>query len=288
MTSPLTVLQNVARTLRVFWQRFDRHQGMLRASALSFETTLGLVPFLALVFVGLKLAGIQHLLGPFLMQQLAGDSREAGTRILQFIDNTQVGSLGLFGFMALVISLFSLLENVRNSFNAVWDSEDQRRFLRRCADYLLLLCAAPFLLAAAVGMTSFVQSQWLVRWLVDNTPLGDDLLLVFRLTPALCSVLLLTLAYRLLPGVRVRFSSALLGGCVAGLVWQMAHGLYFHFQFGVTRYNAMYGALASVPFLLIWIYTSWLLVLLGMELVRCHQQGGLQSVVAVPAAGGCP
>jgi membrane protein len=263
-------LKDGLRTLHALWQRFDRHQGVLRASALSFDTTLGLVPLLALVFVGLKLAGIQHLLGPFLLEQLAGNSQEIGTRILQYVDNVKVGSLSIFGLVALFVSLFSLLENVRDAFNAIWDIQEQRSLLRRGVDYLVLLCAAPFLLAVAFGMTSFLQSQWLLA----TTPLGERVLVLFRLTPFLCSSLVLMLTYRLLSGVQVHFRSALIGGLVAGAAWQMAHWAYFHFQFGITRYNAMYGALAMVPFLLIWIYTSWLLVLLGLELVRCHQQGG--------------
>jgi membrane protein len=265
----------VVRTMHALWQRFDRHQGMLRASALSFDTTLGLVPLFALAFVGLKLAGVQHLLEPFLLKQLAGDSRETGTRIIQYVDNAKVGSLSAFSLVALLASLFFLLENVRNAFNAVWDAQEQRSLLRRCADYLILVCAAPILLVAAFAMTSFVQSQWLVQWLVAHNPMGERLLLLFSLTPYLCSVLVLMLTYRLLSGVQVHFRSALVGGIVAGAVWQMAHWAYFHFQFGIARHNAMYGALALIPFLLIWIYTSWLLVLLGLELVRCHQQGGM-------------
>lgn len=270
-------LQTVLCSLHTLWQRFNRHQGLLRASALSFDTTLGLVPLLALVFVGLKLAGIQSLLKPFLLQQLAGDSREIGLNLLQYVDNAKVGSLSVFGLVALLASLFFLLENVRNAFNAIWDITDQRSMVRCVFDYLILICTAPLLLAVAVGMTSFLQSQWLVQWLISNSSVGQGVLVLFRLTPLLCSSLLLMLMYWLLPGLQVRLRSALLGGILTGAVWQMAHWAYFRFQFGIARYNAMYGALALVPFLLIWIYTSWMLVLLGLELVRCHQQGGMGS-----------
>ena len=271
----MSFIRSALRTLHLLWQRFIRHQGMLRASALSFDTTLGLVPLLALVFVGLKLAGVQHLLEPFLLQQLAGDSRETGTRIIQYIDNVQVGSLGVFGLIALLVSLFSLLENVRDAFNAIWDTKEQRSLLHRIVDYLILICAAPALLVVAFGMTSLLQSQWLVQWLITNSSVGKGVLLLFSLTPYLCSSLVLMLTYLLLSGLRVHIRSAFAGGVLAGAAWQVAHWAYFHFQFGITRYNAMYGALALVPFLLIWIYTSWMLVLLGLELVRCHQQGGL-------------
>lgn len=276
MVRTATVLLEGVRTVHILWQRFCRHQGLLRASALSFDTTLGVVPLLALLLVGLKLVGIQHMLGPFLVQQLAGDSQDSGARILQYLDSAKVGSLGIFGVVTLLASFFFLLENVRDAFNAVWGATEQRGLLRRCADYLIFVCAAPLLLVVAFGMTSLLQSQRLVQWLISHTSLGEGILLLFHVTPLLCSSLVLVLIYLLLPGVRVRFRSALIGGLVTGFFWQMAHWAYFRFQFGVARYNAMYGALALLPFLLIWIYTSWLLILLGLELVRCHQHGGLE------------
>lgn len=271
------------RTLRLLWQRFIRHQGLLRASALSFDTTLGLVPLLALLFVGLRLAGIQRLLEPFLLQQLVGDSQEAGTRMLQFLNNVKLGSLSVFGLAALFLSIFMLLENVREAFNAIWDVKEQRHLLRRSVDYLILGCAIPLLLAVAVGMSSVLQSQELLHWLISYTWWGEWIPSLFRLTSFLCSSLVLMLMYLLLPSAKVCFRSALLGGLLSGAAWQVAHWFYFHFQFGITRYNVLYGAVSLVPFLLIWIYASWLLVLLGLELVRCHQQGvvGIDGAVSL-------
>ena len=253
-------------------QRFDRHQGLLRASALSFDTTMGLVPLLALVFVGLKLAGIQNLLGPYLVAQLAGSSPELGLRLIDYVNRLEVGSLGLFGMVGLLLMLVMLLENVRDAFNAVWEVQEQRSLLQRLAHYLVLLVAVPLLLATALGITSLLQSRELVQWLINTNLVGDGVLLLFKLIPYLCSCLVLLLAYLLIPCVHVRFSSALVGAVLIGAVWQAAHWCYFHFQIGVARYSIIYGALAFLPFLLMWLFTSWLLVLLGLELVRYHQQ----------------
>lgn len=253
-------------------QRFDRHQGLLRASALSFDTTLGLIPLLALVFVGLKLVGIQNLLGPYLVEQLAGSSSELGVRLIDYVNRLEVGSLGLFGTAGLLLMLVMLLENVRDAFNAVWEVQEQRSLLQRLAHYLVLLGAVPLLLATALGITSLLQSRELVQWLISTNLVGDGVLLLFKLIPYLCSCLVLLLAYLLIPCAPVRFLSALVGALLAGAVWQAAHWCYFHFQIGVARYNIIYGALAFLPFLLIWFFTSWLLVLLGLELVRYHQQ----------------
>lgn len=256
---------------------------MLRASALSFDTTLALVPVLTLFFVLLQTVGVQELLEPFILQQLTGNSGAIAAKVHEFARNTRIAGLGSFSTLLLVFSLLFLLENIREAFNAIWGVAEQRNLSRRCLDYLLVLLVAPLLLTTAIGMTSLLQSQWLVQWLINNTQLGDGVLLLFRLTPFFCSSLVLILVYLLLPTVKVRFASALIGGVTAGACWQVAHWAYFSFQFGVARYDVMYGALSVLPFLLIWIYTSWMVVLLGFELVRCHQQGGLGDAAAITA-----
>jgi membrane protein len=77
--------------------------------------------------------------------------------------------------------------------------------------------------------------------------------------------------YIYIPNTKVRFRSALLGGILAGTAWQVAQWAYFHFQVGVANYNAIYGTLAALPVFLVWVYTSWLIVLLGVEIVCAHQ-----------------
>ena len=275
-------LQRGVRIVQLLWQRFNRHQGLLRASALAFDTSLVLVPLLALAFVILKLAGLQELLAPFVLQQLTGNSQETASRMLHYIENVKVGGLGIFGILALLASLFFLLENVRDAFNAVWEEPEQRSVLRRFLDYLVLMGATPVLLTVTFVLTTLLQSQYLFQWLLARTSISIGQLLLLKLTPFLCMSLVLVLAYLLLPVTRIRFSSALVGGLITGAVWQAAHWVYFQFQFGVSRYSAMYGTLAAVPLLLIWMYTSWLLVLIGLELVRCHQQGVLLSDAMQP------
>lgn len=258
------------------WLRFNSHQGMLRASALSFDTSLALVPVLALIFVILQKAGIQALLEPYILQQLTGNSSSTAIKVHEYVRNTKVAGVGSLSTLVLIATLFFILESIRESFNAIWEVVEHRSILRRSLDYLVVLISAPLLLAAAIGVTSVLQSQWLIKWLIDNTQVGEGLLFFFRLTPFFCSSLVLMLLYLLLPAARVKFSSALIGAVITGASWQLAHGVYFRFQFGIARYNVMYGALSLLPFLLIWIYTSWLLVLLGFELVHCLQQGELK------------
>lgn len=252
---------------------FITHQGPLRASALTFTTVLSLVPFLAIAFSVLKGLGAQNSLEPIL-QQIAGDSEKTISRIIAYVNNTNMNSIGAIGLVMLIVTVVSLMGNIEEAFNAVWGVRETRSLQRRFSDYLSVVIVGPILLLAATSMTSSLQSQWLLQWLVENTYLGDAILMLFRLLPYLSIWIAMVFLYIFIPNTRVRFVSAVIGGVIAGTAWELAQWGYFHFQFGVAKYNAIYGTLAAVPVFLVWIYTSWLIVLFGLEIVCAHQHRG--------------
>ena len=249
---------------------FINHQGLLRAAALTYTTVLSLIPFLAIAFSVLKGLGVQNALEP-LLSEIAGDSEETVARIISYVNNTNFKSIGAIGLLALVVTVISLLGNIEEAFNVTWGVRETRPLQRRFSDYLSVVVVGPILLLVAASMTSSLQSQWLVQWLIEHTYLGDAILLLFRLIPYVSIWTAMTFLYIFIPNTRVRFSSALLGGILAGTAWQIAQWGYFYFQVGVANYNAIYGTLAALPIFLVWIYTSWLIVLFGLEVVCVHQ-----------------
>lgn len=249
---------------------FIEHQGTLRAAALTFTTLLSLIPFLAIAFSVLKGFGVQNFLEPFLLQ-VAGDSQETVTRIISYVNNTNVKSMGAVGLLVLVLTVISLLEGIEEAFNSIWGVRQSRPFKRRFSDYLSVVVVGPILLLVATSMTSTLQSQWLVTWLIQHTYLGDTILLLFRMVPYLFIWLAMIFLYIFIPNTKVRFGSAVLGGVLAGTAWQIAQWGYFYFQVGVANYNAIYGTMSALPIFLVWMYTSWLIVLFGLEVVYAHQ-----------------
>lgn len=252
---------------------FSAHQGTLRAAALTYTTVLSLVPFLAIAFSVLKGLGAQNALEPVL-QQFAGDSEETIARIIAYVNNTNVKSMGAIGLVMLIITVISLMGSIEEAFNAVWGVRETRTVQRRFSDYLSVVIIGPILLLVATSMTSSLQSQWLLQWLIHNTYLGDAILLLFRLLPYISVWIAMVFLYVFIPNTRIRFSSAVVGGVISGTAWQLAQWGYFHFQVGVANYNAIYGTLAALPIFLVWIYTSWLIVLFGLEIVYAHQHRG--------------
>jgi membrane protein len=92
-----------------------------------------------------------------------------------------------------------------------------------------------------------------------------------RLTPLVLGCVGLIAVYLILPNTRVRFTSALFGGVIAGVLWQLALFLHVKFQLGVARYNALYSGFAALPIFLVWLYLSWNILLVGAQLAASHQ-----------------
>ena len=251
---------------------FMANDSLLRASALSFTTLLSFVPLFALTFSLLKGLGAQNRLAPLILNQVAAGSEVVVNRVLSYINNTNMGSVGAIGLAALLFTAISMLGSIEEAFNVAWGVTETRSFYRKFSDYLSVLLSAPLLLLAATSITGSLQSKWLVGWILERTYLGDVFFFALRLTPYLSVWIALLLLYSFIPNTRVRLPSALLGAVLAGTLWEIAQWGYIHFQIGMGNYNAIYGTLAALPILMVWIYVSWLIVLFGMEVVAAHQQ----------------
>ena len=244
---------------------------MLRASALTYTSLLSVVPLLALMFSVLKGFGVQNALEPMILERIAVGSEEVVDRIITYINNTNVGRLGVVGLVALVVAVLALLSNIEDSFNHVWGVNETRTLMRRFADYFSVVIFGPVFLFAAVSMTASLQAQGFLRHLMEMAYVGHLIVLLFKLLPYVAMWAAFTFLYVFMPNIKVQFRSALVGGVIGGTLWQLGQWGYVHFQVGVARYNAIYGTLAALPIFMVWIYFSWLIVLLGVEVTYASQ-----------------
>lgn len=264
-------LLKIVQLLAVAGRDFRDDRCLLQASSLSFTSILSLVPFLALAFAVLKGFGVQNRLEPFLLEQLTAGSEEAVSRIISYINNTNMTSLGAVGLLSLLITVISLFASIEEAFNGIWGVSETRSLYRKFSDYLSVALLAPLLMLCAISITTTMQSQAIVRWLLETAYVGDLVLFGFRVLPYLSIWLALTCFYLFIPNTKVSYRSAVIGGVLAGTLWQIAQWGYIHFQVGIARYNAIYGTLALLPLVMVWIYTSWLIILYGGEVVCTHQ-----------------
>jgi len=271
MKIPRNVL-TVSGTARLLLFKFLADRCSVFAAALSFSSLLSLVPFLALVFALLKTLEIDTALAPRLLDSVAAGSQEIVTRILRYVHNTKVGSLGVVGIGALLLSVMATLDTLEDAFNQICGLERGKAYHHKFLDYLIVIFSIPLLIVISTSITTSLQHQDVVRWFFHLPVFGRLLLALFRLTPYLSVWIALVCIYKFIPSIRISFRNALIGSLVAGTILQMAQWVYIYFQFGVTRYNAIYGTLALLPVFMVWLYTSWVVVLAGMELVWHLQQ----------------
>ncbi len=246
----------------------------LRAMGLTYVTLLALVPLLAVMFAVLKAFGVHNLVEPSLTQALeplGEQGAEITQRVLEFVNNLRVGVLGAVGVAALFYTVVSLISKIEDSFNHIWQVRHARTWGKKCSDYLSVVLVGPVLVFTALTVIASAQSHTVVQYMIANELLGPLILVATQLMPFAFLSIAFTFLYVFVPNTAVRFGSALLGGVVAAVLWQVAGVGFAAFVAGSARYAAVYSSFAILVFFFIWVYASWLIILVGAEVACFHQ-----------------
>jgi membrane protein len=163
-----------------------------------------------------------------------------------------------------------MLSTVETALNGIWEAKSARPLLRKVTDYTTMMVIGPLLAFAAVTVSAAAQNSNFVAFL-HRSLFGGLVDFMLGLTSIVLVCVSLVALYLILPNVRVRFSSALFGGVLGGLLWQALLLLHVKFQIGVAKYNALYAGFAALPIFLVWLYLSWTIVLIGAQLAASHQ-----------------
>ncbi len=265
------------RALRVAWLSIENalnNRLPFQASALTFVTLLGMVPALALVFALAKGFGFAETLRGLLVENLSDYQREILERVLGYVENTRVGTLGAVGLVLLLGTIVTTIASVEDTFNHVWHVREQRPWGRRVTNYLSVLVVVPLLVVAAAATWAGLSSNALVAWLQEVAVVGDLTRLGLRLAPVLALWAAFSFLITFLPNTRVPMRSALVAGLVAAVLWWAVQTIYIRFQVGVAKYNAIYGGFASLPLFMAWLQVSWTIVLYGAEVAHAHHLCG--------------
>jgi membrane protein len=261
-----------SRMLYMVGTGFFADHCIIRASALTFITILSIVPFLAVAFSISKGFGLQNasFFRDFLMGVSAGRA-EVVDKILQYIANTNVKTLGWIGVGTLLLTVFTTVGNVERAFNAIWAVKKGRTSWRKFTDFFSIIVICPIIVLVAASFTVAVQKLELVHEFISNPGYDGMEKLLFKIISLALVWIGFTFVYAFVPNTRVRLKSAVIGGVVAGSLWQGAQWMYIHWQIGFTKYNAIYGSFAQLPLFLVWLYISWIIVLLGAEVSYAAQ-----------------
>ncbi|MDP8262972.1 MAG: YihY/virulence factor BrkB family protein [Candidatus Ancaeobacter aquaticus] len=247
-----------------------------RASALTFYTLLSIVPVFAMAFGIAKGFGFQKVLEKQLMQNFSMHD-EVVSQVITFaqslLNNTRGGMIAGIGVAVLFWSVIKVLGNIEKSFNEIWGIKQGRGIGRKFSDYLSIMLICPVLMIMSSSITVFLATQF-EQLTAKFALLGMFhflVVLLIKMTPYIMIWVLFTFVYIFMPNTKVSYKSGIIGGIVAGTIYQITQIGYIHLQVGVAKYNAIYGSFAALPLFLVWLQLSWFVVLLGAEVSFADQ-----------------
>ena len=249
----------------------------LRASALTFYSLLSVIPIAAIAFAIAKGFSLDQTLEQLITQKSNIQDRDLILRIVTIardaVQQTNEGYIAGVGVIVLFWSVMSLLNHIESSFNHIWQIGSSRPWFRKFTDYLTIMLIAPVFIILSSGITGFIITK--LPEYMTNAPILDFfkplISFLVKFTPYLLSWIVLTTLFIIMPNAKVKFVPALISGIIAGTIIQGIQWLYIDLQFGITKLNAIYGSFAAVPLFILWLQSSWIVVLLGAEISFANQ-----------------
>ncbi len=243
------------------------HGTLVRSAALTFYTLMSLVPIVAVVFAVVKGFGLTDGLIDSLYA-LFPQNPEIVDYLVVFAEKalarTQGGIVAAVALVTLFWAVIRVFGSIESAFNNIWEVKAGRSIARQWSDYVAIVMVVPILWIVASAVGGYAESL-----------LGFHDSVLYALLSRLASMVVIwvmfTVLYIAIPNARVRFASALTAGIVAGTLFLLFQWGYVYLQRWMTSYNAIYGSFAALPLLLIWLQTSWEILLFGGELAFAYQ-----------------
>lgn len=253
-----------------FWsflfRRFMAGRAINSAAALTYTTLFAVVPMMTVTFAMLSAVpafqGTGEQIQSFIFHNFVPSSGETVQQYLQEF-TTQARKLTWVGVVLLAVTAFMMLVTIEKAFNTIWRVRQPRRGVSSFLLYWAILSLGPILLGAGFAATTYITSLSLMSG--PDALVGAQTLIGFA--PLLSSVAAFTLLYCSVPNTRVPLRHALVGGMFTAVLFELAKALFGLFVSLFPGYQLIYGAFATVPLFLLWVYLSWLIVLFGAELV---------------------
>jgi membrane protein len=250
---------------RHVWNRFIEDRCTFIASSLTLTTLLSLVPLMSVALAIFSafpdftelIADVQD----FLFRNFVPTAGEVVQGYIQdFVAQAQ--RLKTVGIIFLIATALLMMATIDNAFNTIWRVQARRQWIRVFLLYWAILTLGPILVGFSVGITSYFVSLPIISDAAEQVGGFFSTVLPFLLTS-----IALTLAYISIPNCKVKTGNALLGGIIASILFELAKRGFALYIASVPTYKLVFGAFATIPIFLLWIYLSWLIVLFGAEIV---------------------
>lgn len=247
------------------WRRIQEDRLSVLAGHLAYVTLLSLVPLVTVIFSIFSFFPIFASVRLQVEEFVFANFVPAASDIIhhhfsRFVANAS--KMTSIGVVALVLVALLLISAIDQNLNHIWRSRGQRPKMTTFAVYWMILTLGPLLAGASILATSYVVS---LRVFHHMQLLSSAASLMLGILPFILSFFSLMLLFVLVPNVKIRWRDALVGAAVSALLLEGAKKVFALYITHFTSYQTIYGALAVIPILFVWVYLSWWLVLLGAE-----------------------
>ena len=272
-----SVMQKITPIIKVVAYRFTADDCFTRASALTYNSLLSLVPLLAVMFGIAKGFGLEKILEHSMMQEMQ-EQQEIMSRLIGFgyslLEEIRGGLVAGLGILFLFITILFLLSNVEASLNHMWGQKRGRSIGRKICDYLTLILIGPIVIVISSSVTLFITGivdnlHTTSTWLAGLHPVTQ---IFIASIPYVMSFLLFAFLYMFIPNAKVQLKSACIAAVFAGVAYQLLQATYITVQIEMGKMGTIYGSFAALPLFLVWLYLSWMIFLIGAEIVVIHQE----------------
>ena len=261
----ITVKKNFRGYVVYLLGRFHEDRILYYSGYLSYVTLLSMVPLLAVIFSFFSIfpffEKLKEEVEEFVFSNFVpalGDAVQE--QILSFVENAT--SMTPFGLLVLLIIAVLLLSSIDHTLNQIWHVRKNRGLIVSYSIYLVVLISSPFLLGTSLAATSYLVS---LRGIEEGAALSVIKLLLASL-PFIGSFLFFLLLYIIVPHTKVHFWSAVSGAMIATLLFEISKSAFALYFINFPVYQVIYGALAVIPLLFIWVFISWVVVLVGAQI----------------------
>ena len=250
--------------------RFKEDRCARHAAALSYSALLALAPMMAIAFSILSLGAFESLgqqLEQFIYRNLVPT---AGDIVHQYLDQFagQAGKLTAVGLLFFLLTALLLLFNIEESFNDIWRVNKGRPLGQRLTVYWAMITLGPLLMGGSLSLSTYFLS---LR--VADVPFSQEVQSAgILMLPFIFEMAAFFVLYAIMPNVDVKWRHALAGALVATLLFELTKRGFAMFIVNFNNYEIVYGALATIPIFLIWIFLSWMVTLVGAEVVAVLQE----------------
>ena len=263
-----TFYQNVTPPLKelgsIFVKRCREDNITISAGHLAYVTLLSLVPFIMVFFTIMSafpaFASVRSKIENFIFSNFVPTASDVVHEYMSdFVGNAS--EMGAIGILSLLLVALMLISNVDKTLNRIWRTQSDRPIVYTFAIYWMVITLGPMLIGSSVIISSYLAG--IAAFAEEYTPgLGTFLL---TLVPSFAAMLAFFILYMVVPNRRVMARHAFAGAVLATLAFECTKSGFTLYVTNFPSYQVIYGALAVVPILFLWVYLSWIVVLLGAE-----------------------